>query len=83
MSTPAPSPASELNRILVVDDESIVLVSLRETLRLQGYEVFAVEDPRRGAPTYPDHRFLSDFERSANADVDRLGIPRSSEGNPA
>ena len=45
MSTPAPLPASELNRILVVDDESIVLVSLRETLRLQGYEVFAVGNP--------------------------------------
>ncbi|MEI6395877.1 MAG: HD domain-containing phosphohydrolase [Verrucomicrobiota bacterium] len=45
MSTTAPTPPAELKRILVVDDETIVLVSLRETLRMQGYEVFAVEDP--------------------------------------
>jgi response regulator RpfG family c-di-GMP phosphodiesterase len=45
MSTPAPTPPPELKRILVVDDETIVLISLRETLRMQGYEVFAVEDP--------------------------------------
>jgi response regulator RpfG family c-di-GMP phosphodiesterase len=45
MSTPAPSLPAELKRILVVDDEKVVLVSLRETLRQQGYEVFAVEDP--------------------------------------
>lgn len=43
MSSPAPPP--ELKRILVVDDETIVLVALRETLRQEGYEVFAVEDP--------------------------------------
>ena len=45
MSTPTPTPPPELKRILVVDDETIVLISLRETLRMQGYEVFAVEDP--------------------------------------
>ncbi len=47
--SPAPAPASvpvpELKRILVVDDEKVVLAALRETLRLTGYEVFAVEDP--------------------------------------
>ena len=45
MNTTVPTPPAELKRILVVDDEAIVLISLRETLRLQGYEVFAVEDP--------------------------------------
>jgi len=45
MSTTASTPPPELQRILVVDDEKVVLVSLRETLRQQGYEVFAVEDP--------------------------------------
>jgi response regulator RpfG family c-di-GMP phosphodiesterase len=45
MSSPASTQPDELKRILVVDDEKVVLVSLRETLRLQGYEVFAVEDP--------------------------------------
>ena len=29
------------NRILVVDDEEIVLSALRDTLRRQNYEVFA------------------------------------------
>jgi response regulator RpfG family c-di-GMP phosphodiesterase len=38
-------PPSELNRVLVVDDETIVLTALRETLRLEGYEVVAVADP--------------------------------------
>ncbi len=38
-------PPPELNRILVVDDEPVVLVALRETLLQQGYEVVAVEDP--------------------------------------
>ncbi len=44
MSTPI-TPPPELKRILVVDDEQVVLVALRETLRREGYEVFAVEDP--------------------------------------
>lgn len=44
-SSNPPSPPPELNRILVVDDEPVVLVALRETLRQQGYEVVAVEDP--------------------------------------
>jgi len=45
MSTSSPASPPELKRILVVDDETIVLVALRETLRQEGYEVFAVEDP--------------------------------------
>jgi response regulator RpfG family c-di-GMP phosphodiesterase len=45
MSTSVPTPPPELKRILVVDDEQVVLVALRETLRQEGYEVFAVEDP--------------------------------------
>lgn len=35
----------ERNRILVIDDEIIVLTALRETLRLEGYEVVATSDP--------------------------------------
>lgn len=35
----------ERKRILVVDDEPIVLTALRETLRLEGYEVVATSDP--------------------------------------
>jgi len=32
-------------RILLVDDEEVVLAALRETLHREGYEVFAVPDP--------------------------------------
>jgi response regulator RpfG family c-di-GMP phosphodiesterase len=45
MSLPTPPPFPESKRILVVDDEKVVLAALRETLRLEGYEVLAVEDP--------------------------------------
>jgi response regulator RpfG family c-di-GMP phosphodiesterase len=48
MSLPTPVSFPELNRILVVDDEQVVLAALRETLRLEGYEVFGVEDPIEG-----------------------------------
>ena len=48
MILPTPVSFPELNRILVVDDEQVVLAALRETLRLEGYEVFAVEDPIEG-----------------------------------
>ena len=33
-----------LHRILVVDDEEIVLVALRETLRREGYQVVTTTD---------------------------------------
>ena len=45
MSVPAPALPAELKRILVVDDESVVLTALRETLRFEGYEVTALDDP--------------------------------------
>ncbi len=45
MNPPSPTPPPELKRILVVDDETVVLAALRETLRLEGYEVFALENP--------------------------------------
>jgi response regulator RpfG family c-di-GMP phosphodiesterase len=46
MTLPPPNPPpSELKRVLIVDDEAIVLAALRATLQAEGYEVFAVEDP--------------------------------------
>ena len=45
MNVPTPAALPESKRILVVDDEKVVLAALRETLRLEGYEVFAFEDP--------------------------------------
>ncbi len=41
-----PQPQLETQpRLLIVDDEDIVLVALRETLRRQNYEVVAKSDP--------------------------------------
>jgi len=40
----------ESKRLLVVDDEMLVLAALRETLLLEGYEVIACEDAREALP---------------------------------
>jgi response regulator RpfG family c-di-GMP phosphodiesterase len=46
MTLPAPTPPpAELKRVLVVDDEEIVLTALGKTLQLEGYEVSTVADP--------------------------------------
>jgi response regulator RpfG family c-di-GMP phosphodiesterase len=45
MSNLVAPPPPELNRILIVDDEKLVLTALRDTLKFEGYEVVAVEDP--------------------------------------
>ena len=44
MNSPAAKPDRSLHRILVVDDEEIVLVALRETLRREGYQVDTTVD---------------------------------------
>jgi CheY-like chemotaxis protein len=45
MSDPTSVPPPELRRILVLDDEKLVLTALESTLQFEGYEVFAVADP--------------------------------------
>lgn len=45
MKDPIDSPDSAPHRILVVDDEEIVLVALYETLRREAYEVVTTSDP--------------------------------------
>ena len=45
MNAPSPAPGPEWKRVLVVDDEAVVLAALRDTLKLEGYEVLACEDP--------------------------------------
>ena len=44
MNTAPKTPSHPPTRILVVDDEEIVLVALRDTLRLVGYEVVTAHD---------------------------------------
>ena len=45
ITPPKPDPAALRHRILVVDDEEIVLVALGETLRRERYEVFTTLNP--------------------------------------
>lgn len=45
MHLPPSQPPGALNRVLIVDDEEIVLVALREMLRRQHYEVVTTGDP--------------------------------------
>ncbi len=52
-----PDDPPERNRILIVDDEHIVLTALRETLRLEGYEVAAVSDPLQAFEMIQKTRF--------------------------
>ena len=44
MTTVPKCPTHPATRILVVDDEEIVLVALRDTLRLEGFEVVTAHD---------------------------------------
>ena len=43
-----PAPLDERNRILIIDDEQIVLVALSETLKREGYQVVALANPLDG-----------------------------------
>jgi response regulator RpfG family c-di-GMP phosphodiesterase len=58
MNAPPQTPTPpESKRILVVDDEELVLTALSETLRIEGYEVFAFEDPAQALPLLKTTRF--------------------------
>ena len=47
----APSTAKHL-RILLIDDDPLILRALSETLQAQGHTTTAVDDPRRGVATF-------------------------------
>lgn len=77
MSQPtAPSPAPPTKpRILVVDDEEIVLAALRETLIRDGYEVCAVPDALKGLSlvnTTPFAAIISDQQMPRMCGLDFL-----------
>lgn len=57
--TPSDSNGSEsaINRILIVDDEEIVLVALRQSLRLEGYEVATAHNAIEALELLKNHHF--------------------------
>jgi response regulator RpfG family c-di-GMP phosphodiesterase len=76
MTIPAPNPPpAELNRILIVDDEAVVLAALSKTLQLEGYSVSAVEDPLEAihlVQTTPFSVILSDQQMPALSGLEFL-----------
>ena len=48
LSHPMPESPDERNRILIIDDEQIVLIALSETLKREGYQVVAIANPLDG-----------------------------------
>ncbi len=50
-------PGKSSPRILIVDDEEIVLVALRDTLGRLGYRVTTAPDAVQGLRCLPEHRF--------------------------
>jgi len=68
-------PRPDLKRILVVDDEPIVRLALRETLRHQGYDVVAVEDSTEALQwirTTPFSVILSDQQLQTQSGIELL-----------
>ena len=85
MTLPAPKPPPpELKRVLIVDDEAIVLMALRSTLQAEGYEVFAVEDPLEAihlAQTTAFSVILSDQQMPALSGLEFLAQAKELQPN--
>lgn len=59
MSPPAVPPVARRQRLLIVDDEPIVLSGLRETLHREGYEVVTAAHPFAALDELKQHRFAT------------------------
>ena len=85
MTLPAPNrPPLELKRVLIVDDEAVVLTALSKTLQLEGYEVFAVEDPLEAihlVQTTPFSVILSDQQMPALSGLEFLAQVKEVQPN--
>ncbi len=85
MIIPAPNrPPPELKRILIVDDEAVVLTALSMTLQPEGYEVFAVEDPLEAihlVQTTPFSVILSDQQMPALSGLEFLAQVKEVQPN--
>jgi response regulator RpfG family c-di-GMP phosphodiesterase len=66
-------------RILLVDDEEIVLFALRETLRREGYEVVACSDPTQALKVLGEQSFalvMTDYQMPMVTGVELLAHAR-------
>ena len=83
LAAPAPPPP-ELKRVLVVDDEAVVLAALSKTLELEGYEVSAVEDPLQAihlVQTKPFSVILSDQQMPSLSGLEFLAQAKEIQPN--
>ncbi|MGO8765654.1 MAG: HD domain-containing phosphohydrolase [Limisphaerales bacterium] len=72
------------NRIMVVDDEEIVLSALRETLRRQNYEVTATADPTAALQELRDDSFaviIADQRMPVMSGLELLNLARQIQPN--
>ena len=85
MTSSAPSkPRPELKRVLIIDDEAVVLAALSKTLQLEGYEVSAVEDPLEAiqlVQTTPFSVILSDQQMPALSGLEFLSQAKEIQPN--
>lgn len=85
MTLPAPNPPpTELKRVLIVDDEAVVLTALSRTLQLEGYEVSAVEDPLEAihlVQSTPFSVILSDQQMPALSGLEFLAQAKDIQPN--
>jgi response regulator RpfG family c-di-GMP phosphodiesterase len=85
MTLPAPQPPPpELKRVLIVDDEQVVLTALSKTLQAEGYEVSAVEDPLQAIHlmrTTPFSVVLSDQQMPALSGLEFLAMVKEAQPN--
>ena len=85
MTIPAPlPPPPELKRVLIVDDESVVLAALSKTLEVEGYEVSAVEDPLQAmhlVQSKPFSVILSDQQMPGLSGLEFLSMVKEVQPN--
>jgi response regulator RpfG family c-di-GMP phosphodiesterase len=83
IAAPNPPPA-ELKRVLIVDDEAVVLTALSKTLEHEGYEVVTAEDPLEAIHrihTTPFSVILSDQQMPALSGLEFLAQAKEIQPN--
>lgn len=80
----SPAENTELKKILVVDDEAIVLKALSQTLRAEGYEIVTCDDPLQALEIIQKTEFaviLSDQQMPKISGLEILSIAKEVQPN--